>query len=105
MRRADGAGTFVEPTVFAGVADCDRIATDEIFGPVMSVLTFRDEAEVVARANATTFGLAAGVFTRDAQRAAASTEAGDHGTRHTAHSTRRTAHGTRRMAHGTYSTR
>ena len=46
-----------------------RIAREEIFGPVMSVLTFDDEDEVVARANATEFGLAAGVFTRDIQRA------------------------------------
>jgi betaine-aldehyde dehydrogenase len=62
-------GLFVEPTVFVDVTDDMRIAAEEIFGPVMCVLTFDDEREVVERANATQFGLAAGVFTRDIQRA------------------------------------
>jgi betaine-aldehyde dehydrogenase len=62
-------GFFVEPTVFTGVTDAMTIAREEIFGPVMSVLDFDDEQEVVARANATQFGLAAGVFTRDLTRA------------------------------------
>ena len=62
-------GFFVRPTVFAEVQDGMRIAREEIFGPVMSVLVFDDEDEVVERANATEFGLAAGVFTRDIQRA------------------------------------
>ncbi len=62
-------GFFVEPTVFAGVTDAMTIAREEIFGPVMSVLAFADEDEVVARANATPFGLSAGVFTRDLARA------------------------------------
>jgi betaine-aldehyde dehydrogenase len=62
-------GLFVEPTVFVDVTDDMRIAGEEIFGPVMCVLTFDDEGEVIARANATQFGLAAGVFTRDIQRA------------------------------------
>ena len=62
-------GLFVEPTVFADVRDGMRIATEEIFGPVMCVLDFDDEAEVVARANAHETGLAAGVFTRDLKRA------------------------------------
>ena len=61
-------GFFVEPTVFTDVTDSMRIAREEIFGPVMSVLFFEDEDEVVARANGTEFGLAAGVFTRDIQR-------------------------------------
>jgi betaine-aldehyde dehydrogenase len=62
-------GFFIEPTVFAGVGDGMRIAREEIFGPVMSVLTFADEDEVVERANDTEFGLSAGVFTRDLPRA------------------------------------
>jgi betaine-aldehyde dehydrogenase len=62
-------GAFVEPTVFAGCNDGMRIVQEEIFGPVMMVLAFDDEEEVIARANATRFGLAAGVFTRDVQRA------------------------------------
>jgi betaine-aldehyde dehydrogenase len=61
-------GWFVEPTIFAEVTDTMRIAQEEIFGPVMCVLPFDDEDEVVARANATQFGLAAGVFTRDIAR-------------------------------------
>jgi betaine-aldehyde dehydrogenase len=62
-------GWFVQPTVFADVTDDMRIAREEIFGPVMCVLDFDSEDEVIARANATEFGLAAGVFTRDIQRA------------------------------------
>jgi betaine-aldehyde dehydrogenase len=63
------AGAFVEPTVFADVTDDMRIAREEIFGPVMAVLDFDDEEDVIARANDTPFGLAAGVFTRDLARA------------------------------------
>ncbi|RCS23319.1 betaine-aldehyde dehydrogenase [Phyllobacterium salinisoli] len=61
-------GFFIEPTVFTGVTDDMTIAREEIFGPVMSVLEFSDEDEVIARANDTEFGLAAGVFTADIQR-------------------------------------
>ena len=61
-------GLFVEPTVFIGVRDEMRIAGEEIFGPVMCVLDFATEAEVIERANATEFGLAAGVYTKDIQR-------------------------------------
>ena len=61
-------GFFLEPTVFSDVTDDMRIAREEIFGPVMSVLSFEAEDEVVARANDTEFGLAAGVFTRDLAR-------------------------------------
>ena len=67
--RAAQNGCFVEPTVFADVADSMTIAQEEIFGPVMAVLDFEDEAEVIARANDTQFGLAAGVFTADLTRA------------------------------------
>jgi len=69
-RRAPlNGGWFVEPTVFADVTDAMMIAREEIFGPVMAVLAFDDEAEVIARANDTPFGLSAGVFTRDMARA------------------------------------
>jgi betaine-aldehyde dehydrogenase len=62
-------GYFVAPAVFDGCRDDMDIVRQEIFGPVMSVLEFEDEDEVVARANATEFGLAAGVFTNDLTRA------------------------------------
>lgn len=68
MQGMDG-GCFVEPTVFANVTDDMRIAREEIFGPVMCVLDFESEDEAIARANATEFGLAAGVFTNDIARA------------------------------------
>lgn len=67
--RLDRPGFFVAPTVFADVTDKMTIARDEIFGPVMAVLDFEDEEEVIARANDTPFGLSAGIFTRDIGRA------------------------------------
>ena len=63
-----GGGYFVRPTVFDRCEDKMTLVREEIFGPVMSVLTFQSEDEVLARANATEFGLASGVFTRDLQR-------------------------------------
>ncbi len=61
-------GYFVAPTVFDGCRDDMAIVREEIFGPVMSVLEFEHEEEVIERANATEFGLAAGVFTNDLTR-------------------------------------
>lgn len=66
--RCEG-GWFVEPTVFVDLRDDMEIVREEIFGPVMSVLPFDDEDEVVERANDTPYGLAAGVFTKDLARA------------------------------------
>ena len=62
------SGNFVAPTVFTDCHDDMAVAREEIFGPVMSVLTFDEEEEVIARANDTPYGLAAGVFTRDLTR-------------------------------------
>jgi len=68
-KRVGDRGFFIEPTVFTDVKDEMAIARDEIFGPVLSVLRFSDMEELVRRANATTFGLAAAVWTRDVARA------------------------------------
>ncbi|GAB2582834.1 betaine-aldehyde dehydrogenase [Nitrincola alkalisediminis] len=62
-------GYFVEPTVFADCRDDMTICQDEIFGPVMSILEFNDEADVIERANKTDYGLAAGIFTQNLARA------------------------------------
>lgn len=62
-------GAFVKPTVFIDCTDEMPQVRDEIFGPVMSVLSFKDEDEVIQRANNTKYGLAAGVFTKDISRA------------------------------------
>ncbi|KAL3786746.1 hypothetical protein HJC23_005309 [Cyclotella cryptica] len=61
-------GYFLEPAIFTNCTDDMTIVQHEIFGMVMSILTFRTEDEVIERANKTEFGLAAGVFTRDIQR-------------------------------------
>ena len=82
--RRDGAklvcggdrGYFVQPTVFADVQDDMKIAKEEIFGPVMSIIPFQDADEVVQRANRTTYGLAAAVWTRDPAAYARSREPG-----------------------------
>lgn len=78
IRKGD-QGFYVEPTVFTDVNDDMKIAQEEIFGPVMSILKFSDIADVVKRANTTTFGLAAAVWTKDVSKAhqvAASMRAG-----------------------------
>src|SRR3954469_6884917 len=61
-KRVGDRGYFIEPTVFADVRDDMKIARDEIFGPVMSILKFKDIDDVIARANKTAFGLAAAVW-------------------------------------------
>ncbi len=68
-KQVEREGFYLEPTVFADVKDEMTIAREEIFGPVMAVLDFETEEEVIARANDTPYGLSAGVFTRDISRA------------------------------------
>ena len=62
------AGNYLEPTIFTQCSDDMSIVREEIFGPVMSVLTFDEEEEVIVRANDTSYGLAAGLFTENIKR-------------------------------------
>lgn len=75
-RRTGGArilietgGTYMQPTILTGVKQTDRVFQNEVFGPVLSVTAFKDEEEAVQLANATPFGLAAGVWTSNLSRA------------------------------------
>ena len=68
-KRFGQVGYFVEPTVFSNVTDEMRIAKEEIFGPVQQILKFRDTDEVIKRANNTSYGLGAGLFTKNIETA------------------------------------
>lgn len=68
-KRFGKVGCFIEPTIFSEVLPSMEIAQEEVFGPVLSVLRFREEAEAIAIANGTAYGLAAAVWTRDLRRA------------------------------------
>jgi aminomuconate-semialdehyde/2-hydroxymuconate-6-semialdehyde dehydrogenase len=79
-RRIDRKGYFVEPTVITGLGTDCRVLQEEIFGPVVTITPFRDEAEVIAFANSTRYGLSASVWTRDLSRAHRVAAAIDSGT-------------------------
>jgi aldehyde dehydrogenase (NAD+) len=64
-----GDGWFVEPTIFGGVRNSMRIAQEEVFGPVLSIIPFKDEDEALAIGNDIVYGLAAGVWTQNMRRA------------------------------------
>jgi len=68
-QRAGSKGYFIQPTVFSDVTDDMTIAKEEIFGPVQSIFKFKTMDEVIDRCNATDYGLAAGVFTQDIDKA------------------------------------
>ena len=80
QRTECGSGWFVEPTVFTGVNPGMRIANEEVFGPVLSVIPFDDEDDAVRIANSTVYGLAAGVWTTSIRRALVMSERLEAGT-------------------------
>eukprot|EP01061_Rhynchopus_euleeides_P009060 TRINITY_DN1821_c0_g1_i16.p1 TRINITY_DN1821_c0_g1~~TRINITY_DN1821_c0_g1_i16.p1 ORF type:complete len:526 (+),score=256.98 TRINITY_DN1821_c0_g1_i16:52-1578(+) len=68
-KKTSGDGYFIQPTIFTGVEDHMTIAREEIFGPVMSIMTYKTFDEAIKRANDTCYGLAAGIFTSDMNKA------------------------------------
>ena len=67
-KRHGNCGYFIQPTIFADVKDEMKIAKEEIFGPVMSILKWSTEEEVIARANSLPYGLGAGIVCKDVQK-------------------------------------